>query len=210
MLLRHNLDVMHIEKNFFDQLMNIVMDVKGQTSDTIGARKDMARVCNRRQLEVIEDAMGNQTKPKAPYTLDKAQRKVLCEWIRDLKFPDGFASNLSRCVDLSAYKLHGMKSHDCHVFMERLLPVCLRELLPLHVWKAITEISLFFRDLCASTIKVTEMDRLHKNIAEILCKLEKIFPPAFFNSMEHLPVHLPHEAKVCGPVQYRWMYPFER
>lgn len=28
--------------------------------------------------------------------------------------------------------------------------------------------------------------------------------------MEHLPVHLPYEARVCGPVQYRWMYPFER
>jgi hypothetical protein len=27
--------------------------------------------------------------------------------------------------------------------------------------------------------------------------------------MEHLPIHLPFE-KVGGPVQYRWMYPFER
>ncbi|XP_057248084.1 uncharacterized protein LOC130590131 [Beta vulgaris subsp. vulgaris] len=54
------------------------------------------------------------------------------------------------------------------------------------------------------------MERLEKNIAEILCKLEKIFPPSFFNSMEHLPVHLPREARLCGPVQYRWMYPFER
>ncbi|KAL0361520.1 UNVERIFIED_CONTAM: hypothetical protein Sradi_3836500 [Sesamum radiatum] len=28
--------------------------------------------------------------------------------------------------------------------------------------------------------------------------------------MEHLIVHLPYEARVGGPVQYRWMYPFER
>jgi len=27
--------------------------------------------------------------------------------------------------------------------------------------------------------------------------------------MEHLPIHLPFEAKAGGPVQYRWMYPFE-
>ncbi|XP_021719113.1 uncharacterized protein LOC110686833 [Chenopodium quinoa] len=102
-----------------------------------------------------------------------------------------------------------MKSH-CHVFMERLLPVAMRELLPDNVWKAVTEISQFFRDLCSYTIKVDDVTRLEKNIPEILCKLEKIFPPAFFNSMEHLPVHLPHEVKVGGPVQYRWMYPFER
>lgn len=43
-----------------------------------------------------------------------------------------------------------------------------------------------------------------------LCKLERISPPAFFDSMEHLPIHLPYEARVRGPVQYRWMYPFER
>nr|KAJ0208042.1 hypothetical protein LSAT_V11C500277330 [Lactuca sativa] len=28
--------------------------------------------------------------------------------------------------------------------------------------------------------------------------------------MEHLPVHFPYETKIAGPVQYRWMYPFER
>lgn len=43
-----------------------------------------------------------------------------------------------------------------------------------------------------------------------LLNLEKIFPPSFFDVMEHLPVHLPYEAELGGPVQYRWMYPFER
>ena len=28
--------------------------------------------------------------------------------------------------------------------------------------------------------------------------------------MMHLPIHLAYEAKVAGPVQYRWMYPIER
>ena len=28
--------------------------------------------------------------------------------------------------------------------------------------------------------------------------------------MEHLMIHLAYEAKVGGPVQYRWMYPFKR
>ncbi|XP_062156838.1 uncharacterized protein LOC133864501 isoform X3 [Alnus glutinosa] len=48
------------------------------------------------------------------------------------------------------------------------------------------------------------------NIVVILCKLEKIFPPAFFDIMVHLAVHLPREAELAGPVQYRWMYPVER
>ncbi|GLU03665.1 hypothetical protein SLE2022_208530 [Rubroshorea leprosula] len=28
--------------------------------------------------------------------------------------------------------------------------------------------------------------------------------------MEHLAIYLPYEAMVGGPVQFRWMYPFER
>jgi hypothetical protein len=40
--------------------------------------------------------------------------------------------------------------------------------------------------------------------------LKKILPPGFFNTMQHLLVHLPYEAKVGGHVQYRWMYHIER
>ncbi|KAM3232145.1 hypothetical protein P3L10_017504 [Capsicum annuum] len=54
------------------------------------------------------------------------------------------------------------------------------------------------------------MVRLERDIPQILCKLEHIFSPGFFDSMKHLPVHLPYEARVSGPVQYRWMYPFKR
>ena len=51
---------------------------------------------------------------------------------------------------------------------------------------------------------------MEKNIPIILCKLERIFPPRLLASMEHLPVHLAYEARVYRPVQYRWMYSFER
>lgn len=54
------------------------------------------------------------------------------------------------------------------------------------------------------------MERLERDIPQILCKLERIFPPGLFDSIEHLPVHLPYEARIAGPIQYRWMYPFER
>jgi len=105
--------------------------------------------------------------------------------------------------------LYGIKSHDCHVFMQTLIPLAFRDLLPKGIW-AFTEISHFFRDICSSKLNVDHIERLEKNIVKTLCKLEMIFPPSFFDSMKHLPIHLPFEAKVGGPVQYRWMYPFER
>jgi len=55
-----------------------------------------------------------------------------------------------------------------------------------------------------------DLIRMKANIFIIICKLERIFPPGFFDSTEHLVIHLPTEAILGGPVQYRWMYPFER
>ena len=51
---------------------------------------------------------------------------------------------------------------------------------------------------------------MEKRAPELICKLEKIFPPGFFLSMQHLIVHLPYEARMGGPVQNRWCYPIER
>ena len=117
---------------------------------------------------------------------------------------------MARCVDTKKLKLFGMKSHDYHVFMQRLVPVAFRELLLQKVWEALTELSLFFKDLTSTAIKSQHMMKLENDIPITLCKLELIFPPSFFDSMEHLPVHLAYEARITGPIQYRWMYPFER
>ncbi|GLU22231.1 hypothetical protein SLE2022_383210 [Rubroshorea leprosula] len=74
--------------------------------------------------------------------------------------------------------------------------------------------SNFFRALTTLIIQVSNMKMWEEKIVETICKLEKVFLPvflpAFFDSMEHLAIHLPYEAKVGGPVQFRWMYPFER
>jgi hypothetical protein len=54
------------------------------------------------------------------------------------------------------------------------------------------------------------LQKLKTNFPIILCKIEKNFPPAFFDVMAHLAVHLPEEAILRGPVQYAWMYPVEK
>ena len=93
-----------------------------------------------------------------------------------------------------------MKSHDCHVFIQRLLPIAFKDLLPEPIWNPLTEVSLFFRALCSFILTIDQMEKLEASIIVTLCKLEKIFPPGFFDSMEHLMMHLPYEAKVGGPV----------
>ena len=130
--------------------------------------------------------------------------------LRKLKFLDGYVSNLGRCVDLSRNKMYGIKSHDCHIFMQRLIPITFHELLPENVWQALTELSIFFKDLTATLITEDDMKHLEEDLPIMLCKLERIFSPSFFDSMEHLPVHLAYEVRIVNPVQYRWMYSFEQ
>ncbi|XP_017978213.1 PREDICTED: uncharacterized protein LOC18609182 [Theobroma cacao] len=209
LFIRHNLDVMHIEHNVFKNIFNTMMDVKGMTKDNLKARQDLKVSCKRPELELMKNN-GKIFKLKAAYTLNKEEIKNVCAWVKQMRFPDGFASNISRCINEIDYKFYGMKSHDCHIFLQRLLLIVFHDMVPHSIWDAITGISHFFRDLCATKILVDHMEALQGKICETICKLENIFPSGFFDSMEHLPIHLPYEAKFGGPVQYRWMYPFER
>ena len=73
-----------------------------------------------------------------------------------------------------------------------------------------SELSQFFKILCASELRYQDVKTIERNVIMTVYKLEKIFPPPFFDSMEHLLIHLPYEAKVGGLVQFKWIYPFER
>jgi hypothetical protein len=153
---------MHIEKNFFDNIFNTMMDVQGKTKDNEKARKDVEHYCNRKDLELKTLPNKKLLKPKANFSLTSSEAKLVCQWLKELKMPDGYSSNLARCADANTGKLHGMKSHDCHVFMERLLPIAFASL-PNHVINPLTEVSQFFSDICASTLRVDDLVKLEQN-----------------------------------------------
>jgi hypothetical protein len=110
-------------------------------------------------------------------------------------------------VKLKTEKLSGLKSHEFYMLMERIILVNFRGYMPDAMWQAIAELSYFYTQISAKEIS---KNMLEKEIPVMLCKLEKIFSPGFFNPMEHLLIHIPYEAKVDGLVQYRWMYHIER
>ena len=115
------------------------MDIKEKNKDNESARMDLIENCRRPSLHLRQLPNGKFEKPKASFTLSRDQRHDLCVWIEGLMMPDGYASNLARCVDKTKLKLHGLKSHDCHVFMQRLLPIAFSAL-PQNVWKPLTEL----------------------------------------------------------------------
>ncbi|KAL0373087.1 UNVERIFIED_CONTAM: hypothetical protein Scaly_0990300 [Sesamum calycinum] len=98
--------------------------------------------------------------PKAVYNVAKEQKRRICEWISHLKFSDGYASNLPWCVDMKELRLHSMKSHDCHVFMQKLISIAFCEMLPKPVWSALTKASLLFQIRCSMTLDVNKVQKL--------------------------------------------------
>ncbi|CAN6556468.1 unnamed protein product [Malus baccata var. baccata] len=133
LLIRHNLDVMHIEKNICDSVVGTLLGIE-KSKDGLAARADL----------------------------------------------------------------------------EQLLPLAIRPVLPKAVTMVLLELSAIFKQLCSKKESEEGFKELSSRIALTLCQLEKIFPPAFFDIMVHLPVHLADEAALAGPVPYRWMYPIER
>ena len=150
------------------------------------------------------------TIPPTCFHMTLSEKDGFLQVLRDVRVSDGYASNISRRVNLKERKISGLTSHDNHILMQQLLPIALRGSLPSHVTGPLIKLTCFFRKICSKTLTVSKIENDEVEIAVTLCELEKIFPPSFFTVMVHLVMHFATEAKVGGPVQYRWMYPIER
>ncbi|KAM0829831.1 hypothetical protein ACQ4PT_066627 [Festuca glaucescens] len=77
LLVRHNLDSMHIEKNVFDNVVNTLLDVDKRSKDNAKARMDMKRMKIREHLHNDE----TQEKPDLPdavYYMESSKKKLFC------------------------------------------------------------------------------------------------------------------------------------
>ena len=52
LLLRHNIDVMHNQKNVFDNVFNTILNVKGKMKDDLKSRRDIEELCKRPELHM--------------------------------------------------------------------------------------------------------------------------------------------------------------
>ena len=115
--LKHNIDVMHVEKNVCDSLLGTILD-NDKSKDTTNARHDLKKMGVRESLWIYEDENGKLMKPHAPYVLTPAQRQHFCQFIKGVRFLDCFCSNLKKKVSENDTNILGLKSHDCHVIMQ--------------------------------------------------------------------------------------------
>ncbi|XP_039116440.1 uncharacterized protein LOC120251851 [Dioscorea cayenensis subsp. rotundata] len=205
-LIRHNLDVMHIEKNVCDNVLFTLLNDSSRSKDHVNACKDLKHMCCKPDLWPDD----NGKFAAVVYTMNKQGKKLFLDTLKNICVPDGYASNISRCIDTTNLKIVGtLKSHDSHVLLQQFLPLAMREGLHDNVSAVLLELCSFFRQISGKVLSVTELDKFQDQIIVTLCHMEMLFPPSFFTLMIHLVVHLVDEAKLGSPVYYRWMYPIE-
>jgi hypothetical protein len=114
---RHNLDVMHIEKNICESLIATILNIARKTKDTIKVRHDLKDLGIKKELQFRETGDSCQM-PHARYTLSKEQKNAFCDFLQEVKFPDGSASNITRCLNADGTKVQGLKTQDCHILFQ--------------------------------------------------------------------------------------------
>ncbi|KAL3497593.1 hypothetical protein ACH5RR_040325 [Cinchona calisaya] len=189
--------------------MFTLLNVAGISKDHINSRRDLGQMGIR--ISLHPNVVNEKTviMPSC-FTLNKDEKYLFLKVLKDVKVPNGYASNISRCVNLHDRSILGLKSHDTHVIMQQLFPLAIRRILPKNVVKPLIELCNFFRQLYSKVNRVTDLEYMQDQISITLCHLEKIFPPSFFDIMEYLPIYLVEEAILAGPVQFRWMYRIAR
>ena len=98
-------------------------------------------------------------------------------------FPDGYAANLMTGASLDKLKIFGLKSHDWHILIERVMSVMLCGFIREDEWLVLAELSYFFHVLCAKELSPGLLEEMEELAPELICMLGKIFPPGFFNPM---------------------------
>jgi len=153
--LPHNLDVMHIEKNICENILGTLLNILGKTKDTQNARLDLYDMGIRHELHLQEDGNSVCRAPPAPYVLGKDQKVEFCNFLKGIKFPDGYAANLARYISDDGSRVVGkLKTHSCHILLQRIIPTGLRGLVRKDVYEAIAELGTFFRELCSRNLRI--------------------------------------------------------
>jgi hypothetical protein len=72
---------------------------------------------------------------------------------KKIEIPQWLCCRIETMCECDSRENHGLKSHDYHIIIERLLSVMLHGYLDNEIWEALAELRYFYRQLCAKEIK---------------------------------------------------------
>ncbi|KAE8655814.1 hypothetical protein F3Y22_tig00117017pilonHSYRG00447 [Hibiscus syriacus] len=125
-------------KNVCESVYGTLLNLPGKMKDGLGEREDIEAMGIKPELQT--QPRGNRTwLPPTCYTLNTTEKHRFYETMSTIKVPDGYCSNFKNLVSDDVSKMNGLKSNDCHVLMQQLLPFAIKGVLHVKVRKIIIE-----------------------------------------------------------------------
>ena len=94
--------------------------------------------------------------------------------------------------------------------MKFILPICVARSLSVEVHLVFYKLAELVQWISQKEIKTASIESAQKNVVELVCMIEKYFPPFMLTIKVHLLVHVADEVKMDGIVHCRWMFFLER
>ncbi|GJV53250.1 hypothetical protein Tco_1448991 [Tanacetum coccineum] len=137
-----------IVKYVTESVIATLFNISGKTKYRWKSRKDLMEKGLKESLHLQEDR-NSFIMPMACYHLTNDEKQKILDFLKSVKFLDGFASNISRCIKEEEFQLSHMKSHDFYVFIQQVFPLSIKGSLTREVRLVLYELSEFIQILCA-------------------------------------------------------------
>jgi len=95
---------MYIKKRICDNLLGTLLNLEEKSKDNLKARQDLQAMHIRPDLQPVLLPNGRYHVRPTLYNLSVDEKTSLLKVLKHLKVPDGYTSNISRCVNLKESK----------------------------------------------------------------------------------------------------------
>ena len=157
----HAIDCMHLKKNVFESTIGVLLDIKTKTKDGLKSWMDLVNQDIRSEIHPTPATQsGKVDLPGVSYNLMRDEKRAVCQWLRGVKVPTGFFSNIKSLVSMKDLTLTSFNTHDYHVMLMVFLPIVIRAIGLEYVKMVITRMSYLFNYITQKVINEAELPGL--------------------------------------------------
>jgi hypothetical protein len=124
---------MHVKKNVCESLLGTLFNMDRKTRDHGHAQVGIKKMEIRPEL-CLDDSVKGTELPTSCITLSRHKKKEFCGFLKNVKVPSGYSTNISRLISFPDLKVApGVKSHNYHVLLTQVIAVGIRNILLVNV-----------------------------------------------------------------------------
>jgi hypothetical protein len=115
----------------------------------------------------LDDSVRGTKLPTSCITFSKHE-KVFCGFLKNVKAPSGYSTNVSRLISLLDLKVApDVKSHDYHVLLTQMIAVVIQNILPVNVHEAIMNFFFFFNAIGQKVLSEEALESMEKGTMKL-------------------------------------------